>query len=93
MLEATFTWASGKKEGAVDFSNATVKNYDKDTVGEQTIVVTVTVDGVKVNSNITIEVVKKSGCGGSIIATSAIISALGLAGLGVGLASKKRRRK
>ena len=70
-----------------------VKNYDKDTVGEQTIVVTVTVDGVKVNSNITIEVVKKSGCGGSIIATSAIISALGLAGLGVGLASKKRRRK
>ncbi len=92
MLSGTFTWASGKKEGAVDFTSATIKNYDKDTVGEQTIVVSVDVDGTKVTSNITINVVKKSGCGGSILATSAIVSSLAIVGGAIALASKKKRK-
>lgn len=92
-LTGTYVYQSGKEEGAVDFTNAKVSGYDQGKTGTQNIVVTVTVDGKDISGTCEINVTAKSGCGGSIIATSIALSAIAVTAGALGIAYKAKSKK
>lgn len=84
-LSAKTVWASGKEGSAVDLKDATYSGYNKDKLGAQQILVKIVVDGQTFSKKVTINVVEKAaekegGCGGSIIASSVLVSSFALAG-------------
>ena len=99
LVSATYKWASGKAGAEVDLTNATLVGFDAETVGEQSVVVLVTVDGVEYSGTLTVIVEAPAadngdggdgamaGCFGSI----GIFAPLTL--LGAGFAVSKKRRK
>ena len=98
-VEAYVAWASGKQGEKVSLAGAQITGLDTTQVGDQTVVITVVIDGVSVSGTAVISVyaeeAKKSsgGCGGSIIAASAIVSGFALAGLGLLLLKKRKETK
>jgi hypothetical protein len=90
-VEAYYVWASGKQGEKADLSKATITGLDTNQVGEQTVVVSVTIDGQTIKGTMTIEVYKasKGGCGGSILATSALLSIFALCGTALIFVKKK----
>ncbi len=96
-VEAYLVWASGKQGDRVSLADAVITGLDTATLGEQNVVITVTVDGKEYSAATKITVVEakapaKKGCGGSIVAASAVISVITLAGAAL-LISKKRKEK
>lgn len=92
-VEAVYVWASGKEEGAVDFSEAKFVGYSANAEGEQTITVRITQNGVTTTGKLIVivgEAPKVSGCG-SVISSAYGIAAAVLA-VGFALGRKKRRR-
>ncbi len=86
-LSATFKWASGKAGEAVDLTNATLLGYDSETLGEQTVVLSVSVDGTTYTGTLTV-VVEESGCGSVTLSVVAPVMLLGAGWI----VSKKRRK-
>ncbi len=67
-------YATGKTEDA-DFTNAVFEGYDKNTLGEQLVTVTVTVGDEEFSATITVVVEEEAGCGcGSSVAGYASIT-------------------
>lgn len=67
-------YATGKTEDA-DFTNAVLEGYDKNTLGEQLVTVTVTVGDEEFSATITVVVEEEAGCGcGSSVAGYASIA-------------------
>lgn len=67
-------YATGKTEDA-DFTNAVFEGYDKNTLGEQLVTVTVTVGDEEFSATITVVVEEEAGCGcGSSVAGYASIA-------------------
>ena len=96
-VEAYFVWASGKQGEKVSLAGATITGLNTEELGEQNVVITVTIDGKEYSAAAKITVVEakapaKKGCGGSIVAASAVISVITLAGAAL-LISKKRKQK
>ena len=95
-LDAYLVMASGKKGEKVSLAGATISGLNTDEVGDQTAVITIIVNGKTVSGTFVINVYEESaktkGCGGSVIATSAIISLATFAGVAL-LLTKKRREK
>jgi len=95
-LDAYLKMASGKKGDKVSLAGATITGLNTDEVGDQTAVITITVNGKTVTGTFVINVYEESaktkGCGGSIVATSAILSLTTFAGIAL-LLTKKRREK
>ena len=94
-IEAYFVWASGKQGERVSLVNAVITGLNTAELGEQNVVITVTVDGHEYSAAAKINVIEekapaKKGCGGSIAATSIILSLISLAGVTM-LVSKKRK--
>ena len=89
-VEAYYVWASGKQGERVDLSNATISGLDASQTGEQTVVISVLVNGQTVSGTTKINVYAeaKKACGGSITATSVILSAMALAGVALLLKKK-----
>ena len=88
-LSATFKWASGKAGEAVDLTNATLLGYDSETLGEQTVVLSVSVGGTTYTGTLTVVVEEKSS--GCRSVTLGVIAPVML--LGAGLVIDKKRRK
>lgn len=88
-VAATYKWASGKEGAAVDLTNATLVGFDNTIVGEQNVVVLVTVDGVEYSGTLTIIVEEKAaaGCGGVV----SVMAPLTLLGAGLVVLKKKRK--
>ena len=80
-LKAKFTWASGKAEGDVDFSKATVVGYSANKDGEQMVTIRVIVDGSSITEKIKVIVNEKGsapGCGSTIsLVGGGMVAALG----------------
>lgn len=76
-------FTDGSKE---EVTNAVFSGYNKDQVGEQTI--TVTFEGMTTSYKVNVKA--KGGCGGSVIATSAIVTTISLLGVGALLLKKKK---
>ena len=96
-VEAHIVWASGKQGEAVNLSGATISGLDTATVGKQSVVISVVVEGKTLTGTATVEVyqqeaAKKSGCGGSIIAGSALISCISLIGVALIFVKKKEEK-
>ena len=95
-LDAYLVMASGKKGEKVSLAGATISGLNTDEVGDQTAVITITVNGKTVSGTFVINVYEESaktkGCGGSVVAASAIISLATFAGVAL-LLTKKRREK
>lgn len=96
-VEAHIVWASGKQGAAVNLSGATISGLDTATVGKQSVVISVVVEGKTLTGTATVEVyqqeaAKKSGCGGSIIAGSALISCISLIGVALIFVKKKEEK-
>ncbi len=69
-LSAVTVWASGKEGTSVDLSNAKIVGFDpNNTTDEQTVTVTVTVDGAELSGTVIVKV-NGGGCKGSIGAVS-----------------------
>jgi len=71
-IEAKYKFASGKLGDEVDLSGATISGFDKNTVGEQTVVISITVNGKTYSGTITVNV-RQGGCKGDIGTLSASI--------------------
>ena len=94
----TVTMASGATQD-VEITAAMISGFDKDKVGEQTI--TVTYEGKTVTFKVTVNDVQpestdseessKKKCGGSIVASSAILSVLSIAGVALLGVRKKHK--
>ena len=80
-LKAKFTWASGKTEGDVDFSKATVVGYSANKDGEQMVTIRVIGDGSSITEKIKVIVNEKGsapGCGSTIsLVGGGMVAALG----------------
>lgn len=63
-ISAKLKWASGKEGATVDLTNATIVGLDNTTVGEQQVVITVSVDGVNYSGSLMIIVVEGDGTTG-----------------------------
>lgn len=83
------TMASGTKK-TVNITKDMVSGYDATKAGEQTL--TITYEGKTFTYKVTVAEAKSAGCGGSIVATSAVAGVLALAGIAI-VASKKKHSK
>ena len=90
-LDAVKVYGSGKEE-ELDLTGATVTGFDKTKTGQQNVVIKITIDGAEFTAKAVIDVTS-GGCGGSIIATSAIVSVLALAGVGLVFFRKRKEEK
>lgn len=77
----------GKADAVVE---AEYSGYDMSKTGEQTVVVSYTEAGITKTAEYKITVNAKGGCGGSVIASSAVISGLALAGIALLVAKRKK---
>ena len=95
-VEVYQVMASGKKGEKVNLDDVTITGLNTDEVGEQTAVITVTVDGKTLTGTITVtvyeEAARSSGCGGSVAAASIAVSLSAFASVAL-LLAKKRREK
>lgn len=62
-LTAKFKMASGIEGGTVDLTNATISGFDANTLGEQTVVISVELDGKTYSGTIVVTVSAGGGCG------------------------------
>ncbi len=79
-----------------DVTNDATHNFDKTKLGEQTVTIMYTEKGITVATTIKVTVnapaPSKGGCGGSIVATSAVLSFTSLLAIGFALINKKRHK-
>lgn len=102
-VAATYKWASGKAGESVDLTNATLVGFDANQAGEQSVVVSVTVDGKEYTGTLTVVVTDNavtSGDGqtsegglmcGSVTGALGVTAALTLLGAGVAMGKKRRK--
>jgi hypothetical protein len=88
-LKANFIWASGKTGDRVDLANASISGLDAATLGEQTTVVSVTVDGETFTGELIVNVVNDNTLRNVLIGVGIGIFVLGGAALGFYFYKKK----
>lgn len=90
-VSAKILWKSGTIGDDVDLTDAVIVGLDTEVLGEQNVVVRVSIDGVQYSGQLVVNVVKKGlfGCGAGIgSAISALV--IGIGALGFLVARKKK---
>lgn len=88
--EIIATYSNGSVKDVT--ADVTISGYDMNKTGTQTVTITYTESGVTVKYEYKITVNAKGGCGGSVMATSIILSSLALLGATTLIIKKKKEK-